>query len=277
MTRDIHTATPSARTGRDQRNGGLPPVIEVIAVTKVYPSQPPVTALRGVSFTMTRGELVAIVGPSGSGKTTLLHLMGSLDRPTTGIVRITGLDVGRLSDRELAALRATRIGFVFQQFFLAEHQSILDNVADGLFYAGVPLAERRAQAFDALDLVGLAERPHARPTQLSGGQRQRVAIARALVGQPAIVLADEPTGNLDQTTGQSILGLFQDLHRSGVTIVVITHDRSIAERMSRQIDMLDGRVVSDNDPTPSIPHAAAACWGSEHLDGDESFGTDPES
>jgi putative ABC transport system ATP-binding protein len=277
MTLDIHTANPSARTGRDQRNGGLPPVIEVIAVTKVHPSQPPVTALRGVSFTMTRGELVAIVGPSGSGKTTLLHLMGSLDRPTTGIVRITGLDVGRLSDRELAALRATRIGFVFQQFFLAEHQSILDNVADGLFYAGVPLAERRAQAFDALALVGLAERPHARPTQLSGGQRQRVAIARALVGQPAIVLADEPTGNLDQATGQSILGLFQDLHRSGVTIVVITHDRSIAERMSRQIDMLDGRVVSDSAPTPSIPHAPAAFWGSEHLDGDEAFGTDPES
>jgi putative ABC transport system ATP-binding protein len=222
------------------------PVLEVDRVTRVYPSEPPVTALRGVSFTVDRGELVAIVGPSGSGKTTLLHLMGSLDRPTTGSVRVTGLDVGTLSDRQLAALRATRIGFVFQQFFLAEHQSVLDNVADGLLYAGVPLADRRAQAFAALELVGLAERPNARPTQLSGGQRQRVAIARALVGQPAIVLADEPTGNLDQTTGQSILELFEELHRSGVTIVTITHDRDVAARMSRQIDMLDGRIVADN-------------------------------
>jgi putative ABC transport system ATP-binding protein len=226
--------------------GGSSPVLEVDHVTKIYPSEPPVSALRGVSFSIGRGELVGIVGPSGSGKTTLLHLMGSLDRPTSGTVRVTGLDVGRLSDRELAALRATRIGFVFQQFFLSEYQSVLDNVADGLLYAGVPLAERRGQALDALALVGLAERPHARPTQLSGGQRQRVAIARALVGQPAIVLADEPTGNLDQATGESILELFEELHRSGATIVVITHDQRIAGRMSRQIDMLDGRIVSDN-------------------------------
>jgi putative ABC transport system ATP-binding protein len=226
---------------------GSGPVLEVDQVAKVYPSEPPVSALRGVSFSFGRGELVGIVGPSGSGKTTLLHLMGSLDRPTSGTVRVTGLDVGRLSDRQLAALRATRIGFVFQQFFLSEHQSVLDNVADGLLYAGVPLAGRRAQALDALELVGLAGRPHARPTQLSGGQRQRVAIARALVGQPAIVLADEPTGNLDQATGESILGLFEELHRSGVTIVVVTHDHNIAGRMSRQIDMLDGRIVSDND------------------------------
>jgi putative ABC transport system ATP-binding protein len=222
------------------------PVLEVDQVTKVYPSEPPVTALQGVSLTVGRGELVAVVGPSGSGKSTLLHLMGSLDRPTTGTVRVSGLDVGRLSDRELAALRATRIGFVFQQFFLAEHQTALDNVADGLLYAAVPLAERRAQALDALALVGLAERPHVRPTQLSGGQRQRVAIARALVGQPAIVLADEPTGNLDQAVGQSIIGLLHELHRSGVTIVVITHDHSIASGMSRRIDMLDGRIVSDS-------------------------------
>jgi putative ABC transport system ATP-binding protein len=221
------------------------PVLEVGQVTKVYPSEHPVTALQGVSLTVGRGELVAVVGPSGSGKSTLLHLMGSLDRPTTGTVRVSGLDVGRLSDRELAALRATRIGFVFQQFFLAEHQTALDNVADGLLYAAVPLTERRAQALDALALVGLAERPHVRPTQLSGGQRQRVAIARALVGQPAIVLADEPTGNLDQAVGQSIIGLFHELHRSGVTIVVITHDHSIASGMSRRIDMLDGRIVSD--------------------------------
>jgi putative ABC transport system ATP-binding protein len=226
-------------------NRGSPPVLEVDQVTKIYPSEPPVTALRGVSFTLERGELVGIVGPSGSGKTTLLHLMGTLDRPSTGRVRITGLDVERLSDRELAALRATRIGFVFQQFFLAEHQSALDNVADGLLYAGVPLVERRARALDALELVGLDERPHARPTQLSGGQRQRVAIARALVGSPAIVLADEPTGNLDQATGQAILSLFKELHGMGVTIVVITHDQEIANHMDRRIEMLDGQIVYD--------------------------------
>ena len=227
-------------------NDGSRPVLEVDQVTRVYPSEPPVAALRGVSFRVGLGELVAIVGPSGSGKSTLLHLMGTLDRPTTGTVRVTGLDIGQLSDRQLAALRATRIGFVFQQFFLAEHQSVLDNVADGLLYAGVPLLQRRAQALSALELVGLAERRAARPTQLSGGERQRVAIARALVGHPAIVLADEPTGNLDQATGQAILGLLEELHCSGVTIVTITHDREVAARMSRQIDMLDGRIVSDN-------------------------------
>jgi putative ABC transport system ATP-binding protein len=248
-------------------NGGGRPVLEVDQVTKVYPSEPPVTALRGVSFTVTSGELVGIVGPSGSGKTTLLHLMGSLDRPSSGSVRVTGLDIARLSDRELAALRATRIGFVFQQFFLAEHQSVLDNVADGLLYAGVPQTERRARALDALALVGLEGRPQARPTQLSGGQRQRVAIARALVGSPAIVLADEPTGNLDQATGQAILGLLEKLHRLGVTIVVITHDRDIAGRMDRRIDMLDGHIVHDSTEKSGAPTSPAPGDPSHDEDG----------
>jgi putative ABC transport system ATP-binding protein len=160
-------------------------------------------------------------------------------------VRITGLDVATMPDADLAYLRATRIGFVFQQFFLAEHSTALDNVADGLLYTGVPLGERRQRALHALGLVGLAERPHARPTQLSGGQRQRLAIARALVGQPAIVLADEPTGNLDQATGHSILALIDQLHQAGSTIVVITHDAAIAERMPHKVDILDGQIVAD--------------------------------
>jgi putative ABC transport system ATP-binding protein len=226
-------------------------VLELERVTKTYSSEPPVQALRGVSLVVHEGELVAVVGPSGSGKTTLLHLVGTLDRPSSGTVRVTGLDVAELSDRELAALRATRIGFVFQQFFLAEHESALDNVGDGLLYAGVGLDERRARAAEALGQVGLGKRTGARPTQLSGGERQRVAIARALVGRPAIVLADEPTGNLDSATGQSILDLIDQLHVSGTTIVVITHDQGIAGRLPRQIEMLDGLVVSD---TARIPH-----------------------
>jgi putative ABC transport system ATP-binding protein len=224
------------------------PVLELDAVTKVYGDQPPVHALRGVSLTVNHGELAAIVGPSGSGKTTLLHVMGTLERPSAGTVRIGGIDVAGLDDRRLAALRARRIGFVFQQFFLAEHQTALDNVADGLLYAGIGAGERRLRAEQALARVGLAHRRGFRPATMSGGERQRVAIARALVGRPAILLADEPTGNIDSAAGASILGLFGQLNADGATIVVITHDRELASRLGRQVRMLDGTIVSDSKP-----------------------------
>jgi putative ABC transport system ATP-binding protein len=220
-------------------------VLELREVSKTYGADPPVYALREVSFTVAAGELVAIVGPSGSGKTTLLHVMGTLERPTSGVVSITGLDAARLSDRELAALRAMSIGFVFQQFFLAEHSTALENVADGLLYAGVGAGERRERAAESLARVGLAERIHFRPSKLSGGERQRVAIARALVGRPAIVFADEPTGNLDSASGAAILELLQELNAEGATILVITHDGALAARLPRQVQMLDGRIVAD--------------------------------
>ena len=220
-------------------------VLELDAVTKVYGEQPPVPALRGVSFSVRPGELAAIVGPSGSGKSTLLHVIGTLERPSSGVVRIRGVDVARLNDRELSRLRAREIGFVFQQFFLAEHATARENVADGLLYAGVPAAERYRRAEEALDRVGLAHRLTFKPTKLSGGERQRVAIARALVGRPAIVLADEPTGNLDSTTGAAIMALIRELHADGATILMITHDASLAEKLPRQIRVLDGQVISD--------------------------------
>jgi putative ABC transport system ATP-binding protein len=221
------------------------PVLELVGVTKSYPGEPPVEALRGVDLRITEGELMGIVGRSGSGKSTLLHVMGTLDRPSSGIVRVDGHEVSQLTDRELAALRAQSIGFVFQQFFLSEAVTAIDNVADGLLYTGLPAKVRWPLAAEALERVGLAHRASFRPTKLSGGERQRVAIARAVAGRPAIVLADEPTGNLDSATGSGIFDLLRELNDDGTTIVVITHERDLAGRLPRRVDVLDGRVVSD--------------------------------
>ena len=220
-------------------------VLELEGVTKVYGEQPPVAALRGVSFSVQRGELVAIVGPSGSGKSTLLHIIGTLERPSGGVVRIGGVDAARLGDREVSRLRSREIGFVFQQFFLAEHATVRENVADGMLYASAPAAERYARADEALERVGLSHRATFKPTRISGGERQRVAIARAVVGRPAIVLADEPTGNLDRATGASIMALIRELNADGATIIMITHDGDLADQLPRQIRVLDGEVVSD--------------------------------
>ncbi len=220
-------------------------VVEVENVVRRYRGQPPVESLRDVSFRIEKGELVAIVGPSGSGKTTLLHILGTLDRATSGSVRIAGSEVAAMADSDLSAFRSHHLGFVFQQFFLLDGMNVLDNVASGLLYRGLPPAVRRRKAARALDRMGLGHRMFHRPDQLSGGERQRTAIARAVIAEPDLLLADEPTGNLDSASGVAVVGALQDLNRDGTTVVVVTHNPELAAAMRRRIEIRDGQVARD--------------------------------
>ena len=220
--------------------------LELRNVTKEFPGEPPVRALDDVSLRIDHGELVAVVGPSGSGKSTLLNVMGTLDRPTHGVVSVDGIDTAKRSDDEMAGIRARKIGFVFQQFFLLPGMSAIENVSNGLLYQGVPPRERAERSIEALERVGLGHRLHHPPNHLSGGERQRVAVARALVHSPAFVLADEPTGNLDSKSTDAVMKLIHDLHSEGTTIVVITHDNAIADSLPRQVSVHDGVLASDS-------------------------------
>ena len=220
----------------------MTPVLELDGVHRTYPGSPPVRALTDIDLTVMAGELVAVVGPSGSGKSTLLNIMGTLDRPTKGRLLIEGMDTSKLSDRRLSGLRSARLGFVFQGFHLIETLSALDNVATGLLYRGVDGRTRRAMATTALEKVGLGDRLGSKPTKLSGGQRQRVAIARAIVAEPSLILADEPTGNLDTATGDGIVDLLTQLNSDGSTIVVITHDADLAAKLPRHVEVRDGEI-----------------------------------
>jgi putative ABC transport system ATP-binding protein len=221
------------------------PVLELRRVTKRYSGTPPVEAIRQTDLRIRSGELLAIVGPSGSGKSTLLHVMGTLARPSTGSVLLEGSDVAGLSDRELSRVRGRRIGFVFQQFFLLDGLSALENVAMGLLYGRVPARQRRQRAAEVLRRVGLGNRLHHRPQELSGGERQRVAIARAVVGRPAIVLADEPTGNLDSRSSADVLSILRELNDEGTTLAVITHNPELAADLPRRVEVRDGAILHD--------------------------------
>jgi putative ABC transport system ATP-binding protein len=221
-------------------------VLDLRGVVKEYPGTPPVRALAGVDLRIRSGELVGVVGPSGSGKSTLLHVMGTLDRPTAGSVHVAGYDIGELSDRDLSAVRARNIGFVFQQFHLLDGYTALDNVADGLLYTGMSAVERRRLAGETLVRVGLGHRITQDTNKLSGGERQRVAVARAVLGRRAIVLADEPTGNLDSASSDAIVELLEELNGEGITLVVITHNREIADRFPRQVSLRDGLIETDS-------------------------------